>query len=90
MDNIDETYYVNGRERSADIIAYDPENNTLLVIDCTITQPRKDKINKIKNTSDYLSEKIKDVLIFPVIFCSDTITYRERKPEITINRQKKR
>ena len=83
VENFDETFYINGRERSADIIAYDPEVNILLIVDCTITQPRKDKINKIKNTSDYISQKLKDVLAFPVIFCSDTIIYRDES-EVSI------
>jgi hypothetical protein len=77
VENFDEVFYVNGRERSADIIAYDPEINILLIVDCTTTQPKKDKINKIKNTSDYISQTIKDVPVFPVIFCSDNVTYRD-------------
>lgn len=47
---------------SADIIAYDPESNKILVIDCTIGVPSATKIDKIKSTADYISRKI----TFPV------------------------
>jgi hypothetical protein len=87
VENFDETFYINGRERSADIIAYDPEVNILLIVDCTITQPKKDKVNKIKNTSDYISQTIKDCLVSPVIFCSDTVTFKDESKVSIIDKR---
>jgi len=47
---------------SADIIAYDSESNKVLVIDCTIGVPSESKIDKIRNTSNYIARRI----TFPV------------------------
>jgi hypothetical protein len=45
---------------SADIIAcyYGPNSSTILAIDCTIGVPGTQKIDRIKNTAEYLSRKI--------------------------------
>ena len=43
---------------SADIIAYDSESSKVLLIDCTIGVPSEPKIDRIKNTADYISRKI--------------------------------
>jgi len=43
---------------SADIIACYRESNAILAIDCTIGVPDEPKIDKIKNTAEYISRKI--------------------------------
>ncbi len=43
---------------SADIIAYDSNSNNLLAIDCTLGVPSEPKIDRIKNTADYISRMI--------------------------------
>ena len=59
----DETLRENKTEKgSADIIAHHPESKQVLVVDCTIGVPSEPKIDKIKNTADYISRKI----TFPV------------------------
>jgi len=47
------------KKGSADIIAYDSNSNMLLAIDCTRGVPRGDKIDRIKNTANYISRRIK-------------------------------
>lgn len=55
----DETVRENQTEKgSADIIAYHSEPKEVLVIDCTIAVPSETKIDKIKNTAEYISRKI--------------------------------
>ena|GEM_PF-1618767 len=55
---------------SADIFSYDSETKTFLAVDCTTTVPDTNKISKIRNTADYLTEKTRHTII-PVIFSSD-------------------
>lgn len=56
----DETVRENKTQKgSADIIAYDSKSNKMLVIDCTIGVPSESKIDKIKNTAEYISRKTK-------------------------------
>lgn len=52
---------------SADILFYDNELKTIFVVDCTIGVPPANKIDKIKNTSNYLSRSFK-FPIKPMIF----------------------
>jgi len=55
---------------SADIIAYDSNSKMLLAIDCTRGVPKGDKIDRIKNTAEYISRKtritVKAVIITSV------------------------
>ncbi len=56
----DETVRENKTHKgSADIIAYDSNFEKLLAIDCTIGVPKGDKIDRIKNTANYISRRIK-------------------------------
>lgn len=54
---------------SADIIAYDSISKKILTIDCTVGMPENAKINKIKNTADYISRIIK-LTVKPMIVTS--------------------
>ena len=54
---------------SADMLATRSDGKISLVVDCTTSVPPNEKIDKIKNTANYLSKKVgKEVN--PVIFCS--------------------
>jgi len=52
---------------SADILFYDNESKTMFAVDCTIGVPAADKIDKIRNTSNYISECYK-FPVKPIIF----------------------
>lgn len=52
---------------SADILAYYSKDTKLFCIDCTVTSPPHDKIDKIKHTADFISEQIK-LPVRPIIF----------------------
>jgi hypothetical protein len=56
-----------GGIHSADILSYKSETDALLIVDCTISIPGEPKIIKIKNTAEYVRNKIKNTAI-PVIF----------------------
>jgi len=46
---------------SADILACDSISKRLSVIDCTVSPPPANKIDKIKNTANYVSYKINNI-----------------------------
>lgn len=51
---------------SCDIISFVSQINSCLIIDCTLSVPTEEKINRIHNTTSYLEEKLSAKLI-PVI-----------------------
>jgi len=54
---------------SADIIAYNDISKFFYVIDCTISPPSSEKIDKIRNTAEYIARK-NDMFVKPFIFCA--------------------
>jgi len=66
---------------SADILFYDNELKTIFVVDCTIGVPPPNKIDKIKNTSNYISRSynfpIKPIIFSPKLCSSVKTTAKE-------------
>lgn len=62
----------NGIEKgSADILACDSISKRLVVIDCTVSPPPANKIDKIRNTANYVSRKINNIAKPLIITPSD-------------------
>jgi hypothetical protein len=61
---------------SCDIISFVNEINSCLVIDCTLSVPTEEKINRIYNTTSYLGEKLSTKLI-PVIISAARVPSRD-------------
>ena len=71
---------------SADLIMYYIKENKLYCIDCTVTSPPSDKIDKIKHTSEYISRKINTPvtpLIISAIPCPSS-KKQAKEVEVTI------
>ena len=83
----DEAVRENKTEKgSADIIAYDPESRKMLVIDCTFGVPSGTKIDKIKNTADYISRKIMSPVKAVIVTAKKSATQKDvgRRSDVKI------
>lgn len=70
LDKMGEIIYEGKVEKgSADIIGYNNSSRYLYVIDCTISPPHPQKIDKLLNISKYIARK-KDIQTKPYIFCA--------------------
>ena len=56
---------------SADILLYNPKSKFIYALDCTITPPSNDKIDRIRNTSEIIARKISGD-VRPIIICSSS------------------
>lgn len=54
---------------SADIILYNSKSKYIYVVDCTISPPRSDKIDKIRNLSESVAQQIQGN-VRPILVCS--------------------
>jgi hypothetical protein len=65
----DEKIISSRSQYACDILAFN--GRTLFAIDCTDTAPKPNKVDKIKNTSDYLMRAAKVTEVVPVIICGE-------------------